>query len=69
MSYSTFIGNFAALVMTAFSGLGFLMSQFQDLRVTALLMKELYRQNAEGSDDANSAVAPKAATNPNSSRS
>ena len=32
--------------MTAYSGLSFFMSRFQDQRVDALLLKELYRENS-----------------------
>ena len=35
-NYSYFIGNFAALVLSAYSALGYIMSRFQDLRVDAL---------------------------------
>ena len=49
--FTTFLGNFAALTLTVYSAQSFFMSRFQDSRVDALLLKELYRQNAENFDD------------------
>ena len=42
--YSSFVASAAALILTAYSILGFAMSRFQDLRIDALLLKQLYRQ-------------------------
>ena len=37
--YSSFVASAAALILTAYSILGFAMSRFQDLRIDALLLK------------------------------
>ena len=42
--YSTFIGNFAALTLSVYSAIAYILSRFKDFRVDALLLKELYGQ-------------------------
>ena len=45
------MGSFAALVLTVYSALSFVMSRFQDSRVDNLLLTDLYRQNSGGSTE------------------
>ena len=45
--FSTFVGNFAALVLSGYSALSFVILYFKKMRISSLLIKDLYRYTDE----------------------